>query len=226
MSENSTNEMMEKLNQSIQDSQRMMQEQNAKLLQEFFGDSVKGLKEQVSENQSTLESLTDKIPGGQEGPFRHIIKELVDAYSIIEESLDDAMETVSGIDVKGRIDEALGEAEGAEKEETEEGVKATEAAREKAEELGLDLPKLEVKGSGSGGLITIKDVMEAGRDAQYGVEAAGNQLEATEAARRKARELGLDLSTVQGTGSNGRIIFSDVVEAAGVTEPPISEGQG
>ncbi len=39
--------------------------------------------------------------------------------------------------------------------------------------------------------------------------------EATEAARLKARELGVDLSSLEGTGSGGRIILRDVTQAAG-----------
>src|SRR5918999_1478954 len=38
--------------------------------------------------------------------------------------------------------------------------------------------------------------------------------EATEAARNKARELGVNLSGLKGTGSGGRIIVKDVVKAA------------
>jgi pyruvate/2-oxoglutarate dehydrogenase complex dihydrolipoamide acyltransferase (E2) component len=38
--------------------------------------------------------------------------------------------------------------------------------------------------------------------------------EATEAARNKARELGVDLSGLEGTGSGGRIIVRDVARAA------------
>ncbi len=38
--------------------------------------------------------------------------------------------------------------------------------------------------------------------------------EATEAARNKARELGVDLSGLEGTGSGGRIIVRDVAKAA------------
>jgi pyruvate/2-oxoglutarate dehydrogenase complex dihydrolipoamide acyltransferase (E2) component len=40
------------------------------------------------------------------------------------------------------------------------------------------------------------------------------EVEATDAARREARERGVDLTKVEGTGSDGRIIVSDVVEAA------------
>jgi pyruvate/2-oxoglutarate dehydrogenase complex dihydrolipoamide acyltransferase (E2) component len=38
--------------------------------------------------------------------------------------------------------------------------------------------------------------------------------DATEAARRKAEQLGIDLSQVEGTGSGGRILARDVTEAA------------
>ena len=40
------------------------------------------------------------------------------------------------------------------------------------------------------------------------------EVDATDAARRQARELGVDLTKIEGTGSDGRIIVSDVMEAA------------
>ena len=40
------------------------------------------------------------------------------------------------------------------------------------------------------------------------------KVHATEAAERTARELGVDLSTVEGTGQGGRITVGDVQEAA------------
>ncbi len=40
------------------------------------------------------------------------------------------------------------------------------------------------------------------------------EVDATDAARREARERGVDLTKVEGTGSDGRIIVTDVVEAA------------
>ena len=49
-----------------------------------------------------------------------------------------------------------------------------------------------------------------------------SEIEATDAARREAQERGVDLTKVEGTGSDGRIIVSDVVEAAEAME----EGDG
>ncbi len=50
-------------------------------------------------------------------------------------------------------------------------------------------------------------------DPQTGDEDAGEP-EATDAARRKAEELGVNLSRVQGSGAGGRILLTDVKEAA------------
>jgi hypothetical protein len=47
-----------------------------------------------------------------------------------------------------------------------------------------------------------------------GAEPDGGEPDATEAARRKAEELGVDLSQVEGTGSGGRILLKDVKKAA------------
>src|ERR687893_84261 len=44
------------------------------------------------------------------------------------------------------------------------------------------------------------------------------EVEATDAARRQARELGVDLTKIEGTGTDGRIIVSDVIEAAEAME--------
>ena len=41
-------------------------------------------------------------------------------------------------------------------------------------------------------------------------------VEATDAARRRADELGLDLSGIEGTGSGGRILVRDVEDAGKV----------
>jgi pyruvate/2-oxoglutarate dehydrogenase complex dihydrolipoamide acyltransferase (E2) component len=49
------------------------------------------------------------------------------------------------------------------------------------------------------------------------------EVDATDAARREARERGVDLTKIEGTGSDGRIIVSDVVEAAEVMEDGAGE---
>ena len=49
------------------------------------------------------------------------------------------------------------------------------------------------------------------------------EVDATDAARREARERGVDLTKIEGTGSDGRIIVSDVVEAAEAMEDGAGE---
>jgi pyruvate/2-oxoglutarate dehydrogenase complex dihydrolipoamide acyltransferase (E2) component len=134
-------------------------------------------------------------------------------------------------DVKKAAEEAADEAQ--------EEINATDAARRRAEELGIDLAQVE--GTGSGGVITVMDVTElAEQTAQETAETAGQAVQqvgqaadgatqavgqavdrngseeepkATNAAKRKAEELGVDLSGIQGSGAGGLITIKDVVQA-------------
>ena len=51
-------------------------------------------------------------------------------------------------------------------------------------------------------------------EAQEPAEESAGEIEATDAARSKAEDLGVDLSQIEGTGSGGRIIAKDVQKAA------------
>ena len=107
----------------------------------------------------------------------------------------------------------------------EKEIHVSDAARRQAEELGLDLS--EIEGTGVGGMITVKDVTAlaegAAGDADGVVQdvaeavqgAAGNgsgEVNATNAAQRKAEELGVDLSQIEGSGAGGLITIRDVVK--------------
>jgi len=120
------------------------------LAQDYFGESAEALKQQISENRATLEGLPDQVPGGREEAFQALFQELMENYSAIEESIDEAQKNVADLD--------------------------TDQIRRQGE------------------------------------------VDATDAARREARERGVDLTKVEGTGSDGRIIVSDVVEAAEAME--------
>jgi pyruvate/2-oxoglutarate dehydrogenase complex dihydrolipoamide acyltransferase (E2) component len=105
------------------------------------------------------------------------------------------------------------------RERTVEEPRATNAARRKAEELGVDLSQ--IQGTGSGGLITIRDVVSplyeqspASSVEQPQFRQPTEKPDATDAARQKADELGVDLSKVEGTGPEGRITVKDVTSAA------------
>jgi pyruvate/2-oxoglutarate dehydrogenase complex dihydrolipoamide acyltransferase (E2) component len=69
----------------------------------------------------------------------------------------------------------------------------------------------------NGGFVTAETaeaggVPEASAEAQ---QAQGEEPEVTDAAKRRARELGVDPTSVEGTGSGGRVLVKDVEAAAG-----------
>ena len=75
----------------------------------------------------------------------------------------------------------------------------------------------------NGGFVTAEtaeavdgDVPEASAEAQqdHG-EDHGEEPEVTDAAKRRAKELGVDSTSVEGTGSGGRVLVKDVEAAAG-----------
>jgi pyruvate/2-oxoglutarate dehydrogenase complex dihydrolipoamide acyltransferase (E2) component len=70
-----------------------------------------------------------------------------------------------------------------------------------------------LEGAGPTGATPEQGATGGTEDRETDEEDAGEP-EATEAARRKAENLGVDLSQVEGTGSGGRILIRDVQEAA------------
>ncbi|MGF1470144.1 MAG: E3 binding domain-containing protein [Rubrobacteraceae bacterium] len=101
---------------------------------------------------------------------------------------------------------------------------AQKNASDKAKELGVDIE--DVEGSGFNGMVTADDVTKfvesAGGEAVPAAEGAvgsgsedggGRGPRATNAALRKAEELGVDLSKLEGTGANGLITVRDIVKA-------------
>ncbi|AHY46562.1 ribosomal protein L20 [Rubrobacter radiotolerans] len=87
---------------------------------------------------------------------------------------------------------------------TPSDISATDAAEERAGELGVDLSTVE--GTGADGNITVEDV-ERTADEQ-------GKVVATEGAIEKTEELGVNLENVEGTGAHGRITVEDVEKAA------------
>jgi pyruvate dehydrogenase E2 component (dihydrolipoamide acetyltransferase) len=103
-------------------------------------------------------------------------------------------------------------------------VSATPVAKKLASESGVDLTM--VSGSGPRGKVTKKDVEEALTPAPHIGEGDG-KIYATPAARRIAREDGITLAQVKGSGPKGRVQAADVLSAA-ATAPvtaPVSSGE-
>ena len=107
-----------------------------------------------------------------------------------------------------------------------QSVKATPRAKKRAEELGVDLAGVE--GTGPQGAVSEDDVeaaAEAEADAEADDDAAADAVETSDErvfapprVRRLARELDVDLGTVDGSGPSGAITEGDVRAAAAGSE--------
>jgi pyruvate/2-oxoglutarate dehydrogenase complex dihydrolipoamide acyltransferase (E2) component len=183
------NDALERLNRGIEESKQMVQQQTMQLAQDFFDDSAEEMKQQIKENRATLEKLPGQIPGGQEESFQMLFQELMDNYGAVEQALNEARQNVANLDTESLVRQ--GE------------IEATDAARREARERDVELTQVE--GTGSGGRITVVDVVEFAEE-----QAGEEEPKASDAARRRAEELGVDLSQIEGTGSDGLITVNDV----------------
>ena len=159
-----------------QDLSQQIQEQTVSSAQDFFAESLGKLKGQLQSDRAELESLAEQIPDEE---AQAQIQEMVDSFSEIENSLDQGAQDLG---IEDAVNQALQQADQA--GQAAEGVQ--EAAGGAAQQT---------QGAAGGG----------------GQEEEPN---ATEAARQKAEELGVDLSQVEGSGAEGRIIVKDVTSAA------------
>lgn len=100
-----------------------------------------------------------------------------------------------------------------------ERILSSPAARRLAGELGVDISTL--GGSGPGGRIVEADVQAAAAAGGTGAEAGAAERggRSSPMARKVARELGVDIATVTGTGPGGRITKEDVERAASAPAP-------
>ena len=87
-------------------------------------------------------------------------------------------------------------------------VAASPLAARMAVDLGIDLTT--VTGSGPHGQVTKRDIEAHLRSAGAPAADGGGRVRAVPAARRLARELGVDLTVVHGSGPDGRIQSADV----------------
>ncbi|GAB4541620.1 MAG: dihydrolipoamide acetyltransferase [Anaerolineae bacterium] len=98
---------------------------------------------------------------------------------------------------------------------------ASPAARRRARELKVDINQ--VQGSGQGGRITISDVEAFAESQTKEVKPAATGVRASPLARRMAREAGIDLTAIQGSGTGGRITREDVEKVLSEGRPPATE---
>ena len=97
----------------------------------------------------------------------------------------------------------------------------TPVARNFAEDKGVDLSN--VTGSGVGGKITKQDV-EAAINEKTDDKSDDGQVYATPKARRLARQSGIDLALMDGSGPEGRIQADDVITQRSMAQPEVQPG--
>lgn len=99
-------------------------------------------------------------------------------------------------------------------------IRASPIARRLARERGIDLSQ--VAGTGPGGRIVEQDIanLEQASAAPAAAAAPDGEVRASPIARRLARERGIDLSQISGTGPGGRIVEQDVVSYTPSAAPP------
>ena len=117
---------------------------------------------------------------------------MVDSYEAIEDSLDQAAQDLGLMDA---VNQALQQAQQA---VGQLAGQAGQAARGVQDTVGG----------------VAQQAQQAAGGQQQEAEAQEEEPDATEAAKRKAQELGVDLSQVEGTGAEGRTTVKDVTSAA------------
>lgn len=213
--------------------------------------------DQIEQGQVIMEVMTDKVVADLEAPASGVLKGIrqgTEAGAIVP--VGETFAFIAEIDEEVPVLPPLAPAEGKEVKEaapppepsapalvdqavadaaapsTAPGkVRATPVARRVAKELGVDLPQ--VKGTGPEGRIKEEDVRafaEAQTRASLSEKATPPKsdmaVRASPVARRVARELGVDLSQVKGTGPGGRIKEEDVHAYADslAAAPGVEEG--
>ena len=175
----------------------------------------------VTEGQPLLEIETDKVVHEQESPTDGIIAQI-----LAEEGTNVPVNAILAVIGAPGEEVARIEADAAQEPQvqvkpeqpkptpapTGDAPKASPAASQLAEKLAINLT--EVKPSGPGGRILESDV-------QRYIDLRGpvpsietTRLKASPLARRLAKEHGIDLTSIAGSGPDGRIVRDDVLQVA------------
>ena len=174
----------------------------------------------VTQGQPLLEIETDKVVHEQESPTDGVIAQL-----LAEEGTNVPVNAILAIigapgEEVARVEVGAAAAQPTPVQpeqpkatpSTTTNIKASPAARQLAEKLAIDMT--EVTASGPGGRILESDVQRY-IDLRGEVPTADTaRLKASPLARRLAKEHGLDLSSIAGSGPDGRIVRDDVLQAA------------
>ncbi len=190
----------------------------------------------VTEGQPLLEIETDKVVHEQESPADGVIAQILpEEGSDVPVNALLAIIAAPGEEVERVEVDTIPEPEESEVPEqtttttptaptktqpqrtpqTAEHIKASPAAKQLAEKLAIDLAQ--VKASGPGGRILETDIHRY-IETRGPTPTESTRLKASPLARRLAKEFGLDLTSISGSGPDGRIVRDDVMQAS--TETP------
>ena len=188
----------------------------------------------VTQGQPILEIETDKVVHEQESPTDGVIAQLLAEegtnvpVNAILAIIGAPGEEVERVEVGASVEQPTPvqpEQPKATPSTTQERqgdpappLKASPAARQLAEKLTINLT--EVNASGPGGRILESDVQRYIDLRGEAPAAETTRLKASPLARRLAKEHGLDLSSIIGSGPDGRIVRDDVLQAASAVPTP------
>ena len=169
----------------------------------------------VTEGQPLLEIETDKVVHEQESPADGVIAQLLakeGSHVPVNELLAIIAapgEEVTRIEVDTAKQPEAQVAQPRPPVQPSADIKASPAARQLAEKLAIDLAA--VTPSGPGGRILESDVQRY-IDLREPVASEPQRLKASPLARRLAKEHGIDLTSIAGSGPDGRIVRDDVLQ--------------
>ena len=188
----------------------------------------------VTEGQPLLEIETDKVVHEQESPADGVIAQIlpeegsnvpVNALLAIIAAPGEEVERVEAdttaapqtSDKPEQVTTPVAPAKTQTQPSTRasKSIKASPAAEQLAKKLAIDL--IQVKASGPGGRILESDIHRY-IETRGPVSSESTRLKASPLARRLAKEFGLDLALISGSGPDGRIVRDDVMQAS--TEIP------
>ena len=185
----------------------------------------------VTEGQPLLEIETDKVVHEQESPTDGIIAQIlaeegtnvpVNAILAVIGAPGEEVARIEADTTPEQQVQAKPEQPKPTPSPTEDAPKASPAARQLAEKLAIDLT--EVKPSGPGGRILESDVQRYIDLRGPAPSAETTRLKASPLARRLAKEHGVDLTSIAGSGPDGRIVRDDVLQVASeIPEVPTVE---
>jgi uncharacterized protein YjbJ (UPF0337 family) len=201
-----------------------MQQQATQNAQNFYGQSIGSLKSQVQNYRSQLQQFSQTLP---EGDAQAQIQEMVDSYIELESSIDQAAQDMGVEDQMNQAAEQTQQQiqqnlQGAAQQAQDAAGQAAGQAQQAAGQVTDQAGQVAGQAQEAAGGAAQQAQDTAGQAAGQAQDAAGGATQqatgggrseepkVTNAARRKAEQLGVDLSTIEGTGSGGLITIKDV----------------